>query len=184
MLALNSGHTIGNISDPGPVWLHRIELALQSVRRNNMTLSTSASRRTITDLSLEPSKSHKTMYSVDTASEPHITQVRMDFPVTVDATGFKPRLFNHPAQLFIGLMLSTDRLPEPSVVTAGLDFQHATLPAHRPLSLMFPDEGVPQSDSFAKYAAAFFNISRSSVARLSSFCRRRILACASLSSAC
>ena len=141
-----------------------------------MAFPATAPRGSVADLCLDPGELHEAVHSVDAASEPHITQVRMNFPVAINATGFKPGLFNHPAQLLIGLMLSTDRLPNPGVVTAGLDFQHATLPADRPLFLMFPDKGVPQSDSFAKYAAAFFKISRSSVARLSSFCRRRISA--------
>jgi len=45
--------------------------------------------------------------------------------------------------------------------------QHPTEQANRPATGVVTDKGVPQSDSFAKYAAAFFNISRSSVTRLS-----------------
>jgi hypothetical protein len=39
---------------------------------------------------------------------------------------------------------------------------------------MGADEGVPHRDSLAKYAAAFFRMSRSSVTRLSSDFNRRI----------
>ncbi|WP_218568514.1 hypothetical protein, partial [Klebsiella michiganensis] len=38
--------------------------------------------------------------------------------------------------------------------------------ANRPATGVVTDKGVPQSDSFAKYAAAFFNMSRSSVTGL------------------
>ena len=41
---------------------------------------------------------------------------------------------------------------------------------------MVPNERIPYRDSLAKYAAAFFRMSRSSVTRFSSDLRRRISA--------
>jgi len=44
------------------------------------------------------------------------------------------------------------------------------------VTLVVPDERVPYRDSLAKYAAAFFRMSRSSVTRRNSALRRRISA--------
>ena len=71
----------------------------------------------------------------------------------------------------------------PSVVAAGMDGHHMTEPADRVLGFMGQDEGVPYRDSLAKYAAAFFRMSRSSVTRFSSIFRRRISADCPCSSA-
>ncbi|APM61834.1 hypothetical protein AM432_12865 [Enterobacter cloacae complex sp.] len=61
------------------------------------------------------------------------------------------------------------RLLKPGVKTTGMFIQHPTEQANRPAIGVVTNKGVPQSDSFAKYAAAFFNMSRSSVTRFSSF---------------
>ena len=41
----------------------------------------------------------------------------------------------------------------PGIVTTRMHFQHPTQPSDRPTVAVVPDKGVPQSDSFAKYAA-------------------------------
>jgi hypothetical protein len=66
------------------------------------------------------------------------------------------------------------RLLKPGVKATGVDIQHPTEQANRLAKGVVTDKGVPQSDSFAKYTAAFFNMSRSSVTRFSYFWRRRI----------
>jgi len=68
------------------------------------------------------------------------------------------------------------RLLKPIVKTTWMNIQHPTEQTKRPATGVVTDKGVPQSDSFAKYAAAFFNMSRSSVTRFSFFWRRRISA--------
>ncbi|OKP23827.1 hypothetical protein BSQ40_23955 [Serratia fonticola] len=65
-------------------------------------------------------------------------------------------------------------LLKPGVKPARMNIQHPTEQTNRPATGVITDKGVPQSDSFAKYAAAFFNMSRSSVTRFSSFWSRRI----------
>jgi transposase len=47
------------------------------------------------------------------------------------------------------------RLLKPGVKTTGMNIQHPTEQANRPATGVVTDKGVPQSDSFAKYAAAF-----------------------------
>ena len=68
------------------------------------------------------------------------------------------------------------RLLKPGIKTTGMNIQHPTEHANRPATDVVTDKGVPQSDSIEKYAAAFFNMSRSSVTRFNSFWSRRISA--------
>ncbi|BDD26908.1 hypothetical protein VEGS18_A45630 (plasmid) [Escherichia coli] len=44
------------------------------------------------------------------------------------------------------------RLLKPGVKTTGMNIQHPTEQANRPATGVVTDKGVPQSDSFAKYA--------------------------------
>lgn len=70
------------------------------------------------------------------------------------------------------------RLGLPGVLAAGVHLHDLTQAPHAVLPLMELDERVLHRDCLAKYAAAFFRMSRSSVTRLSSaFRRRNSLAC-------
>ncbi|KLR17197.1 hypothetical protein ABR27_07625 [Enterobacter hormaechei subsp. hormaechei] len=60
-------------------------------------------------------------------------------------------------------------LLKPEIKSTRMDIQNPTEQTNRPATAVVADKGVPQSDSFAKYAAAFFNMSRSSITRFSSF---------------
>ncbi|KJO38062.1 hypothetical protein BFX86_12580 [Enterobacter hormaechei] len=60
-------------------------------------------------------------------------------------------------------------LLKPEIKSTRMDIQNPTEQTNRPATAVVADKGVPQSDSFAKYAAAFFNMSRSSVTRFNSF---------------
>ncbi|KTS26441.1 hypothetical protein NS381_18245 [Pantoea stewartii] len=57
------------------------------------------------------------------------------------------------------------RLLKSGVKATGIHIQNPTEQTNRPATDVITDKGVLQSDSFAKYAAAFFNMSRSSVTR-------------------
>ena len=52
-------------------------------------------------------------------------------------------------------------------VAAGADVQHFALQRDRPTIFMPLNPGIPHADSRAKYAVAFFNISRSILTRAS-----------------
>ncbi|KKA56011.1 hypothetical protein UP01_13280 [Enterobacter roggenkampii] len=60
-------------------------------------------------------------------------------------------------------------LLKPEIKSTRMDIQNPTEQTNRPATAVVADKGVPQPDSFAKYAAAFFNMSRSSVTRFNSF---------------
>lgn len=92
------------------------------------------------------------------------------------STGLQPELVDLSRQSQIYLVALRMRLLKPGVKATGMNIQHPTEQTNRPATAVVTDKGVPQSDSFAKYAAAFFNMSRSSVTRFSSFWSRRISA--------
>jgi hypothetical protein len=58
---------------------------------------------------------------------------------------------------------------EPGIKAAGMDAEQAAHHSHRKPLLMLGNERVLHFASLAKYAVAFFNMSRSSVTRASSF---------------
>ncbi|PRW40727.1 hypothetical protein CSC04_1389 [Enterobacter roggenkampii] len=78
----------------------------------------------------------------------------MDFAITIDASRFQPELFNLSCQSQVCLMALRMRLLKPGVKTTGMNIQHPTEQANRPATGVVTDKGVPQLDSFAKYAAA------------------------------
>lgn len=93
----------------------------------------------------------------------------MDLAIAINATGLQPELFDLSCQPQIYLMVLRMRLLKSGVKATWMNIQHSTEQANRPATGVVTDKGVPHSDSFAKYAAAFFNMSRSSVTRFSSF---------------
>jgi len=99
----------------------------------------------------------------------------MDLAIAINTTGLQPELFDLSRQSQICLVALRMRLLKSGVKTTGMNIQHPTEQTNRPATGAVTDKGVPQSDSFAKYAA-FLNMSRSSVTRFSSFWSRRISA--------
>ena len=97
--------------------------------------------------------------------------------IAIDPATFQPRLLDQPQQPLILPLPRRDRRCAPGIVAAGMHFHHPAHASHRMLGFMSPDECVPYRDSLAKYAAAFFRMSRSSVTRLSSALSSRNSAC-------
>lgn len=108
----------------------------------------------------------------------------MNLPITINTTRLKPELFNQTCKPLIGFSSFGVRLFVPCVIPTRMNIEHFTEPTNRPIVRVFFNKGIPQSDCFAKYAADFFNRSRSAVVRFSSFCNLLISACASLNSLC
>ncbi len=146
------------------------------VGRHDTGLTFACPRAPVPDLGLYPDTLHQSPDSVHSALLPAIPQVHMDLAITINATGLQPELFNLSRQSQIYLVALRMRLLKPGVKATGMNIQHPTEQTNRPATAVVTDKGVPQSDSFAKYAAAFFNMSRSSVTRFSSFWSRRISA--------
>src|SRR5216684_894903 len=76
--------------------------------------------------------------------------------------------------------LRTRAPAEMLVIAARAHPQHLALHRHRPAPPMAFDPGVLHSDSFAKYAVAFFRMSRSIFVRASSARKRLISICSGL----
>src|SRR5881628_2821249 len=67
-----------------------------------------------------------------------------------------------------GLVVQPDDPGQPAIEPTTTHVQHPAHPHDPKLSVMVTDEGILHRRSLAKYAAAFFKISRSSVTRASS----------------
>lgn len=98
----------------------------------------------------------------------------MDLATAINATGLQSELFDLSRQSQIYLVALRIRLLKLGVKATGMNIQHPAEHTNRQATGVVTNKGVPQSDSFTKYAAAFFNMSRSSVTRFSSFWSRRI----------
>ena len=110
-------------------------------------------RASVSDLSLYSDTFHQSPDSVYSALLPAVTQIQMDFAITIDASRFQPELFNLSCQsqgLPDGVV---NAAAEAGRKTTGMNIQHPTEQANRPATGVVTDKGVPQSDSFAKYAA-------------------------------
>ena len=153
MLALNSGHTVGYVRYPTLIRSIRIELSLEPVGRHDTGLAFTCPRALVSDLSLYPDTFHQSPDSVDSALLPAVPQIQMDLAITINATGLQPELFDLSCQSQVCLMALGMRLLKPGVKTTGMNIQHPTEQTNRPATAVVTDKGVPQSDSFAKYAA-------------------------------
>jgi hypothetical protein len=106
-----------------------------------------------------------------------LSQIVMDFPVAIDTTTLQLGMLNQSEEPQIIFGARRLRLCEPSVVTTWMQLERLAQPTHRIVHFKLINEGVLQPHSLAKYAAAFFRMSRSSVTRLSSARKRRSSAC-------
>ena len=103
-------------------------------------------------------------------------QIQRDLAVAIHASAGQPEVLDQAEQPLILALAQAGRLPKPGVVAAPV---HAEHPAHRDqpkLTNMRMHERVLRPYPLAKYAAAFFKISRSSVVRFSSAFKRAISA--------
>ena len=106
-----------------------------------------------------------------------LAQIVMDFAIAINAAAFQPRMLDQTQQSLVVCSPCTLRLRQPSAITTGMDFQRQAMPSTGIVTRALLDKGVLQLHTLAKYAAAFFKMSRSSVTRLSSARRRRSSAC-------
>ncbi|REE67523.1 hypothetical protein C7424_3947 [Pantoea ananatis] len=100
----------------------------------------------------------------------------MDLAIPINTTELQPKLIDLSRQSRICLVALRIRLLKTGVKATGVNIKHLTEQEKRPETVMVTDKGVPQLDSFAKYAEAFFNMPHALVARFSAFWNRRISA--------
>ena len=82
----------------------RIELSLEPVGRHDTGLAFTCPRASVSDLSLYSDTFHQSPDSVYSALLPAVTQIQMDFAITIDASRFQPELFNLSCQSQVCLM--------------------------------------------------------------------------------
>jgi len=121
-------------------------------------------------------KLYTTKTPIRTAPLALIHQIIMKLAVAIYFTTFFPSLFDKFCLTDVFLGPIAQRVLHPRVKTTGVNTQHLTHHAGLEAILIGCYEGVLHFVFFAKYAAAFFKISRSSVTRLSSRFKRLISA--------
>ena len=92
----------------------------------------------------------------------------MQLAIAVDLAALFPGLPDQPGLPSIFLRPSAQRVLQPGVEPAGMDAKTPAHRAHREQRAMIGYERVSHFASLAKYAVAFFRMSRSSVTRVSS----------------
>ena len=95
MLALDSGHTIGDIGHPSLIWLLGLELPVQVIGSHMGRLAAIiALVALVATLGADALDLHEAMHSVLTTSLPKIFQVQGDVPVTVNTATLQPGLLD------------------------------------------------------------------------------------------
>src|SRR5690606_3872751 len=103
-----------------------------------------------------------------------IEEVVMQLAVAIDPAALLPGRSDQVSLACIFQRPLAHRVLQPGVKTAGSDTQATAHRPNRELLAMLGNERVSHFASLAKYAVAFFKMSRSSVTRASSFFSRRI----------
>jgi hypothetical protein len=111
--------------------------------------------------------SHNAVHEILTARLPMIFHIQRDVSIVIRKSALYPKLVDLPEQTLILNGPLALRLFEPGIESAGMNFQHTTHGHHWILLESCLYERVFFFDSLAKYTAASFNISRSSVTRRS-----------------
>ena len=162
------GSNIGKIGDPRLIGLGSFKLSVQDVGCNMAQIPTLKTPvPLIASLRPDASFSHNAVHTVFTARLAVVFHVQRDVSVAIGKPTFNPKLFDLSEQAFVFNGPLALRLVEPAIEPAGVNFQYPTHGRHWILLESCLYERVFFFDSTAKYTAASFNISRSSVTRRS-----------------
>ena len=177
------GADVGDVGDPELIGRIDIEFPVQSIVGHDSRAATvGAGLLFVTNLGPYPRQTRQTPSPVGADVFAQVAQIIVQFTVSVDLATLIPSRFDK-----LGLPLILQRplgkgFAQPRIEAAGMNQQH---PAHGPDRKDQPvlrNERIPHRDSLAKYAVAFFRMSRPEVTRSRSRFNRRISsACASTS---
>ena len=160
---------VGDVRHPVRVGFRRLELPIKMIRRHRRRLAAVMVRPTpIADLRLQAFGPHQPRHSMLAAGFALLAQVVGHFAIAVDRTALQPRLLHQAQQSIVFPGTHAHWRAQPRVVAAAMHPEHTTHRLQPELVRVIAHEGVLHPDSLAKYAAAFFRMSRSSVTRLSS----------------
>src|SRR5690606_34713611 len=168
----------GDAGDPDLVRRVGRELAVQYVVDSAHRTTPMPRLAPVADLRTQTLGLHQPLHAVAAPGPAGLAQVQRDLAVAVHASAGQPGVLDQPKQPLILALTQAGRLPNPGVVAAPV---HAEHPAHRDqpeLADMRAHERVLRPYPLAKYAAAFFRMSRSSGPRPSSASRPRSSAAA------
>ena len=96
----------------------------------------------------------------------------LDPACAVGATSLGKIVLHFGLHLLVGISLGAGWATQPLVIATARDLQEPTQATHAELGVLLVYPGVLYGSCCAKYAAAFFRISRSSFKRAFSFRRR------------
>src|SRR5512142_3183372 len=111
---------------------------------------------------------HQPGHPVLATGHPEFLEVVMDLAVAIDPAALQPGLLDQSQQPLVLAGTARLRGSLPGVLAAGVDSHHSAQATHGVQALVGLDKCVPYPDTLAKYAAAFFRMSRSSVTRFKS----------------
>ena len=166
---------VSDVGHPALVRLRRGKLALEQIRRNHRRPPTVATGvASIAGVRAQARQAHQPRHAMLATRFAHVVQIVTDLAIAIDTPAGLPALRNQRSDALVISRALGNGLLLPRVVTARMDRQRRTQATHRILHHVGVDEGVPHPDCLAKYAAAFFRMSLSSVTRRNSAFRRRI----------
>ena len=134
----------------------------------------------VADLRLDPCKPRKTSNAVGTTCLSLIEKVVMKLAVAIDPATFRPGIADELRLTRIFQRPLAEWILQPGVETAGSDTKATAHRPNRELLAMLGYERVSHFASLAKYAVAFFKMSRSIFTRDNSVRRRLISICSAL----
>lgn len=149
------------------------EVAGQDVRDLTDGAASTPGPRSIADLRTQAFGLHQTKHAMATAHFARLSQVGGELAMTVDATAGDPVMLNQTDQAIILVRTLALWRTTPGVVAAPMGTKHPAHGGQTKLTDMVANERVLGPYPLAKYAAAFFKMSRSSVMRFNSAFRRR-----------
>jgi hypothetical protein len=167
------GRHVGDVSRPDLVGALDREVLSEQVRGDRQPVAGISRLHPERPLALHATQTQLAPHPLDRA-EADAEAVGRQLPLqALGAVGLPRPVVRGPRRQFqpLAKARSRRRLPrQPGVVAASGDFEHAAQDTHRVLSVQFSDHLVARNDSLAKYALAFFRMSRS--IRNSAFSRR------------
>jgi hypothetical protein len=168
---------VRDIGHPNLICLIFLKLALQLVGRDLREPTHLLAWPFVAADRLDLSHPHEPGHPVHAARNTSLPQITKDSGAAVDTHALLIELFDLRCQ---GLVLHRpwrQGLQQLGIEATAVVVQHPAHPAQSELCPVLLDKRVLHSDCLAKYVAAFFRISRSSVVRLSSAFKRLSSAC-------
>ena len=171
------GPDVGDVRHPDPVRCCHVELPIQRVVDDHGRLAAITARPTlVADPGLDAGQPRQACNAVRAASSRPDQQIVVQLAIAIHLAAVLPRSADQLGLARIFPSPLAQRVLQPGIKAARVDAQTPTHRTHRKQRAMLGNERVSHFASRAKYAVAFFRMSRSSVTLDSSRFNRRISA--------